>query len=225
MTEFLYPSQKHQYQPKLKSISIEEKKKLDDAAIEAIVQDTLPFNHFNKRGMMNFLSIIKPGYRGPHRKTVRKRLERLYQQKRQLIKEKLSTVSFISLTTDVWKSPSRQYFICLTCHYVTASYENNSIVLSFRRFIDKHSAQKFKSFIINELEKMNIIHKVQSITTDGGPDIKCATQSTAAFGIRISCTVHNFNLVVKKALWLFDKSQSKRLVIIRSFTTICITVV
>ncbi|CAF5186937.1 unnamed protein product, partial [Rotaria magnacalcarata] len=51
MIEFLYPSQKNQIQPKSKLISIDEKKKLDEAAIEAIVQDSLPFNHFQKSGM------------------------------------------------------------------------------------------------------------------------------------------------------------------------------
>ena len=74
MIEFLYPSQQKQYQPKSKSISNEEKKLLDEAAIEAIVQDGLPFNHFQKTGMKKFLAVIKDGYKGPHRKTVRRRL-------------------------------------------------------------------------------------------------------------------------------------------------------
>ncbi|CAF4093339.1 unnamed protein product [Adineta steineri] len=207
MKDFLYPSQRIQYKPKYSTISAEEKKILDTAAIEAIIQDILPFNHFRKAGMMKFLSIIKPGYRGPHRKTVRKHLELLYQQKRKLIKKHLSSISNVSLTADVWKNSTDDYFICLTCHYFTESLENKSLVLSFRRFPDKHSAQKFRSFIYNELKKMDLLDKIQSITTDGGPDIKSATQG-GEFGMRISCTVHNLNLVVKKALWLFDKTPS-----------------
>ncbi|CAF4465899.1 unnamed protein product, partial [Rotaria sp. Silwood2] len=101
MIDFLYPSQKDQQQPKLlKKLSAEEKKILNAAAIEAIVKDALPFNHFSKTGMLRFLSIIKPGYRGPHRKTVRKHLVRLYQQQQQLIKQELSSISHISLTAD-----------------------------------------------------------------------------------------------------------------------------
>lgn len=210
MIEFLYPSQKNQYQPKLKIISNEEKKPLDDVAIEAIIQDALPFNHFRKRGMAKFLSIIKPGYVGPHRKTVHKRLARLYQQRREFIKQKLLSVRYISLTADVWKSPKRQYFICLTCHFLTSTYENDSLILSFRKFAGKHSGQKFRSFINNELRKMNLELKVCSITTDGGSDIKAATAYAPEFGMRIGCYAHNFNLIIQHALWLFNKSLPKK---------------
>jgi hypothetical protein len=160
--------------------------------------------------MAKFLSIIKPGYVGPHRKTVHKRLANLYQKRREFMKQKLSSIQYISLTTDVWKSPKRQYFICLTCHYLTTTYENDSFVLSFRKFAGKHSGQKFRSFINNELRKMNLELKVCSITTDGGPDIKAATAGAAEFGMRIGCCAHKFNLVVKHALWLFDKGSSKK---------------
>ena len=212
MTEFLYPSQKNQHQPKPKLIGNEEKNKLHDAAVEAIIKDDLPFDHFRKDGMAKFLSTIKPGYHGPNRKFVRKQLSRLYKKRRELIKERLSSVSNISLTTDIWKSPTRQYFICLTCHFVTPTYENESFVLSFRRFPDRHSGKKFRSFIMNELRKMNLGSKVCSITTDSGPDIKCATTNVAAFGFRVSCCAHNLNLVVKNALWLFKTKLPKKLV-------------
>ncbi|CAF1447205.1 unnamed protein product [Rotaria sordida] len=209
MIDFLYPSQKNQQPPKpLKNLSTEEKEKLNAAAIEAIVKDALPFDHFRKPGMLKFLSTIKPGYRGPHRKTVRQHLARLYQKQRQLIKQELTSISHISLTADIWKSPARQHFICLTCHFLSSSLENRSIILSFRRFPDKHSGQRLRSFINNELKKMNLENKTRSITTDGGSDIKCATGS-AEFGMRIACSAHNLNLVVKKALWLFDKTASK----------------
>ncbi|CAF1428533.1 unnamed protein product [Adineta steineri] len=54
---------------------------------------------------------------------------------------------------------------------------------------------------------MDLLDKIQSITTDGGPDIKSATQG-GEFGMRISCTAHHLNLVVKRALWLFDKPSN-----------------
>ncbi|CAF1342402.1 unnamed protein product [Rotaria magnacalcarata] len=173
-------------------VSIEEKKKLDETAIEAIVQDGLPFNHFQKSGMKNFLPVIKYGYQDPHRRTVRKRLGILYQQRRAFIKKKLSSVLHISLRTDVWKSPNNEFFICLTCHFLISSYANESFILKFRRFDDKHTGQKFRSFINNELQKMNSRLKMSSITTDGDSDIKSATLG-AAFGRRLSCVAHNLN--------------------------------
>ncbi|CAF2047524.1 unnamed protein product [Rotaria magnacalcarata] len=179
---------------------LKKRKKLDETAIEAIVQDGLPFNHFQKSEMKNFLSVIKYGYQDPHRRTVRKRLGILYQQRRAFIKKKqLSSVLHISLRTEVWKSSNNEFFICLTCHFLISSYANESFILSFRRFDDKHTGQKFRSFINNELQKMNLRLKVSSIATDDDSDIKSATLGTA-FGRRLSCVAHNLNLVVKNAL-------------------------
>ena len=218
MVELLYPSQKTEHRQKPASIGVEDKRKLDEFAIKAIIQDALPFDHFRKPGMMKFLSIIKPGYQGPHRKTVRKRLVYLYQQRRKLIKEELSNVVSVSLTADIWKSPRRIYFMGLTCHYLNSSLENKSMVLSFRRFVGRHTGAKIRSFINSELKKMNLQHKVQSITTDSGSDVKCGTPGGEEFGLRIVCSAHNLNLVVKKSLWLFDKTKSSKSVYNHNFS-------
>lgn len=212
MREFLYPSQLPISRRKDALIPAEEKKKLNEAAINAIVRDALPFNHFKKPGMLKFLSTIKPGYKGPHRKTVRKRLEKLYWKRRQTIRKILSNVSSVSLTADLWKSPSRVSFLCLTCHYLNDSLENKSMVISFRRFNGEHSGMKIRSFIIRELKKLDIQYKVRSITTDSGSNIKSATSGDEEFGLRITCAAHNINLIVRKSLWLFDRNKSMRYV-------------
>jgi hypothetical protein len=124
------------------------------------------------------------------------------------MKEELSKVSHISLTADVWRSPTRVYFMCLTCHYLNPSMENKSMVLSFRRFVGQHTGLKMRAYFNSELRKMNMQDKVRSITTDAGSDIKCATQRAAEFGVRIQCAARNLNLVVKNALWLFEKKKT-----------------
>ena len=53
-------------------ITATEKSKFHDAAIEAVIKDGLSFGIFRKPGMAKFLNRIKPGYKGPHRKTVRR---------------------------------------------------------------------------------------------------------------------------------------------------------
>ena len=46
---------------------------------------------------------------------------------------------------------------------------------------------------------MNLELKVCSITTDGGTDIKLAAPGSD-FGMRISCSAHDINLIVKNVL-------------------------
>ncbi|CAF1423043.1 unnamed protein product [Adineta ricciae] len=53
------------------------KKELDAAAVRCIVKDDLSFGTFRRPGMKELLEKLRPGYRGPTRQTVRKRLEGL----------------------------------------------------------------------------------------------------------------------------------------------------
>jgi hypothetical protein len=85
-------------------ISNQRKKKLDAAAIQAIIEDCHSFNVFRKSGMQKFLALAVPGYRGPHRRTVVKLLKPMYKERRSTIRNNLSSVSDISLSVDMWKS-------------------------------------------------------------------------------------------------------------------------
>ena len=53
----------------------------------------------------------------------------------------------------------------------------NSFVLSFRRFYPRHLSKELKDTIMKELNKLDILSKCVSITTDSGSDIKSATKN------------------------------------------------
>ncbi|CAF1265007.1 unnamed protein product, partial [Didymodactylos carnosus] len=74
ITRLLYKSQK----TSASVIPNETKKLFDDAAIRCIVKDSRPFNDFRRPGMQLFMKEGIPGYRGPHSRTVRRRLLSLY---------------------------------------------------------------------------------------------------------------------------------------------------
>lgn len=163
--------------------------------------------------MSNFLETIKPGYRGPTRQTVRKRLDKMYQEKRSLLKETFKTIDCLSLTTDLWMNSRRNYFVVLTAHYLDKDYHHVSSVISFRRFCGRHLSTRLKSFLLNEIRKLNIESKIISITTDDGSDIKSAT-SSYEFGIRFSCDAHNINRTISNGLSLWKDPTSKRYAIV-----------
>ncbi len=184
-------------------MSYQRKKQLDEAAVQAIIQDSHGFNLFRNTGMKHFLSMAVPGYSGPHRHTVVKRLKSTYKQHRSTTRLELSTISDISLSADMWKNSRREYFLCLSAHYYDEKYQVHSSVLAFRQFHGNHYSERIKSFLINEIEKLEIQTKICSITTDNGSDIRAAVENESHFGIRISCILHNLNLIVQNGLWLF----------------------
>ncbi|CAF1539690.1 unnamed protein product [Adineta ricciae] len=171
-------------------------------------QDGLPFGTFRRSGMQEFLEKIKPGYRGPTRQTVRKRLDTVYRERKTSLKEKFQTIPFICLTTDLWMSPRRHHFLSITAHYHDENYRMFSNVISFRSFRGRHLAPRLKKFIINEIRKLNIESKIFSITTDNGSDIKSATSSDE-FGIRFSCDAHNINRLISTGFDLWRKTSKK----------------
>ncbi|CAF3426471.1 unnamed protein product [Rotaria socialis] len=172
------------------------------------LKDSLSFGTFRRASMQHFLEIIKPGYRGPTRQTVRKNLDEMYQERRSSLKEKLKNIAHISLTTDLWLNSRRNHFIVITAHYLDEYHQHLSDIISFRRFRGRHFSVRLKPFIINEIKKLNIESKIISITTDSGSDIKAAT-SSYEFGLRFSCDAHNINQKISIGLGLWKVSTSK----------------
>ncbi|CAF1329931.1 unnamed protein product [Didymodactylos carnosus] len=179
----------------------------DDAAIKCIVRDSRPFNEFRRPGMKIFLEQATPGYRGPHSKTVRRRLVPLYLQKQHDLKHQLSIVDHIALTTDLWQSGRKHYFLCVTAHYVTHQFEVKGTILSFRQFYGRKFAKRIESHLIRILIKFGIQRKIISTTTDNGSDVRSATEKNAAFGLRIHCMAHGLNLSIQNALGLWPKKK------------------
>ncbi len=207
---YLFPSQikQREHLEKKSIFSPELKRELDTAAIHCILKDGLSFGTFRRSGMQYFLDKIKPGYKGPSRQTVRKRLDKMYQERRSALKEKFNKVPFISLTTDIWLNSRRHHFLVITAHYHDEHYQQFSEIISFRCFRGRHLSARLRQFILNELKKLDIQGKIFSITTDNGSDIKSAT-SSHEFGIRFSCDAHNINRTVSCGLDLWKRSTSK----------------
>ena len=79
------------------------------------------------------------------------------------------------------------------------------MVLSFRKFAKSHSASNIAVFIQKELNKLNIIDQVVSITTDNEATVALAGSNINEGLKRISCLCHNLNLAIKNELKLWIK--------------------
>jgi hypothetical protein len=153
--------------------------------------------------MCSFLSTAVPGYRGPHRKTVRRQIAVSYSQYTKMLRSILHNAGHIALTSDLWRSSRRQYFISLTAHLFTRRFESVAIVLGCRRFHGQHLGASVERYIQYELDRVNIkAEQIVGITTDCGSNMKKATASSQ-FGNRFNCIAHMLNMVIKKGLCLW----------------------
>ncbi|CAF3575228.1 unnamed protein product [Rotaria sp. Silwood2] len=74
------------------------------AAINFIVRDGLSFGVFRQPGMCQFLETAIPGYIGPHRKTVRRKIAALCASYTAKLRTVISKNDFLVLTCDLWES-------------------------------------------------------------------------------------------------------------------------
>ena len=56
-------------------IIVEEKLKLDELVVDAIIQDSRTFNDFAKNGIKKVFEFLKPGYKPPSKKRIRKMIK------------------------------------------------------------------------------------------------------------------------------------------------------
>jgi hypothetical protein len=119
----------------------------------------------------------------------------------------LSKPDYLSLTTDLWKDKIQQYFLCLTVHFFDKNLNFHSLRMSFKKFKTSHHAHFIKPFILNEINKLNILDKIVGITTDNESCVIKACQQLHANCVRISCQAHNLNLAVTKGLKLWQNPE------------------
>ena len=210
LEHFLFPSQRKPAPSQDQTISNERRAELNRAAINCIIDDALPFGAFHRRGMREFLSAAIPGYMGPDRRTVQLHLSSMYKKHRATLRKILGDVPWITLTADTWMNCRRRRFICLTGHFFTRSFEHVSLVLGFRRVFGRSVATTLRSYVDYEIRRLKIpAHKIISITTDGGSDIRKAT-TNGQFGQPVLCLAHILHLIVTKGLCIWKKPDGDK---------------
>lgn len=105
---------------------------------------------------------------------------------------------------------STAYYLSLSLHTFSIDFEFISLPLSFHRFEGQKLAINLQAFFEYERERFGLNSSFLSgITTDNGPDIKCAA-SAGVLGSRYACLAHCFNLVVHHGTCLWDAPNPKR---------------
>ncbi len=146
--------------------------------------------------MKSVFDLLVPTYKPQSPRTITRGVHNEYKIVRKQIKEKLTSIKHIALSSDLWKNRRRQHFLSLTGHFLNDNFEYISILISFKRFYGRHLSVAISPFLKKELEKLAIDRdKIVGATSDNGSNIKATFKE--GFGIWFSCICHNFNLILK----------------------------
>ena len=194
-------------EPKLTQSKID---KFDGAAVEAIIIDGRSFSDFEKDGMVKFLAVARPGYKGLSRKKARDLIHKKYTEKQVELQKRLENVESMSLTTDIWSSRNRMSFMVVTGHFIEKEVLR-SIILSFFEFSDKHTAYNIQKKISDSLSDNCFSGNLVSVTTDNGANVKkaCSELLPSAYnGVKwIPCLANTLHLVLCNSLGLWSASS------------------
>jgi len=86
-----------------------------------IAKDTLPISFVEVTGFKELMTYVEPGYVVPCAKTIKKRLQSVYQEAKKKIRAILGQTPTVALTTDCWTSGATESLFCVSAHYVCPS--------------------------------------------------------------------------------------------------------
>ncbi len=178
----------------------ERKKLLDMTVARMIAQDLQPLSVVEDQGFITLCRALDKKFQLPCRRTLRNVLiPKLFKKVQEEVKAKLSGVTSVCITTDLWTSNSNASFMAATSHYWNPKSGGlESTVLDCHRIKGSHTADLISQELGKVLQGYNIREKVLTSVTDNGSNIMKAVQD---MGIRrISCYAHLLNLVVMEAI-------------------------
>lgn len=106
------------------------------------------------------------GAKCPDRKKLKGIIQSRYAKDVSSLKERIQEVKFYCATTDIWSS-RRRSFIGMTLHWLSESFERQSVVLALKRFTGTHDFENITEKILEIFSKFGIqMDKITCITTD-----------------------------------------------------------
>jgi hypothetical protein len=191
----------------MKNLISEEKVNIiNDLMAKFIINDYQPFNVVEDKYLKE--SFQELGYELPGRTFFKNFIKKDYDEKRVKFKEYLKKIdNKVSITFDLWTSPSNIPFLGIKIHYISKDWILHSETLDFVKFEYPHTAETISKSIQELLKEFDLLKKLLGITTDNASnminfyelfynDVKLINGSVIRFG----CGSHIINLAVQDGL-------------------------
>ena len=177
------------------------KKKLDELVLDLITQDILPLSIVENKAFRRLLHELDPRYEIISRKQLTtKLLPERYQEEKEMLKNELSEVESVSVTTDQWTSRAHEGYTTITAHFIDNNWQVKSPVLLTRAKPQRHTAVNLAKELEEAFDEYSISNKITAVVTDNAANIKCAVSRLGNIEDGQSCFAHTLNLCVKHGI-------------------------
>ena len=110
-----------------------------------LTKDKMPYSTVENEGFKTFVRYIAPLYKIPSRLTTTKMMEDKYDVLSEIVKNELSTVQSISLTSDIWTDTmNNKRYLGVTSHYIYGD-KHKSVILGVTELAEQHTSSNIRS--------------------------------------------------------------------------------
>jgi len=135
--------------------------------IKLIVRQNLAFSIVDTKDFEDFVDYLRPDTAVNSRTTIMRRLEELYNQMKDKLKEELNSVtSKFSITCDVWTSKNQLSFFGFTIHYIDDEWNVQERLLAFKLLEEEHDGQRLANVFLKVLTDFELTHSLLGVTED-----------------------------------------------------------
>jgi hypothetical protein len=132
-----------------------------------IIQTDQPFSVVDTDQFEDMMQYLKKDVTIHCRKTMMRRLEQLYWEKKSCLKEQLNDFeSKYSITCDVWTSKNQLSFFSITIHFVDNHWQMQEKLLAFKHLEGEHDGFSLSKTLIEVLEDYGIADSLLGVTAD-----------------------------------------------------------
>ena len=138
-----------------------------DKLLTWIVTSDQPFSVVDDPKFEDLLEYLKKDVTVSSRRTIMRRLDEMYEQKKEELMETLNGFkSKYSITCDVWTSKNQLSFFGITIHYNDDSWQIQEGLLAFKFLEGEHDGFSLSKSMIEVLEEYGIAERLLGVTAD-----------------------------------------------------------
>lgn len=175
------------------------RKNIDRAVVRMITVDMHPPSIVEDPGFQSLVHLLDPRYLLPSKKHIMKTLlPSVYSQRMEEVRQELAQVSYVAFSSELWTSATFERYLTITCHFVTSSWENKSLVLETVGFKKDPSTENVAASFKRVAQTWGISNKIVAVVTDDTSNVVAAVRS--AGWMHVPCFAHILSTAVSEAI-------------------------
>jgi hypothetical protein len=185
--------------------------KSHDYLVQWIINDSQAFRAGENPFFQQFLESLHFDYKALKKDAIIQRTMKAFDAVKLKISDSLAKhPQKVSLTLDIWTSPSQDPFLCVTLHLIDKDWVLKSQVIAFRYIPGKHTGAKIALVLEEILKDYQIEKRILTVTLDNASNNDTLVEELIRQGIlvdaehHIRCSSHIINLAAQDCIYEFN---------------------